>query len=401
MNPRSRMRRFRESVVTRSKPAYRWGRRRIRPVLKHIRARLRLYLLWLAVAGAVAVGIWSLVNFWDWLQVEGVGEVVGKESGSTTVRNIGLVVAGVVALPLALWRSWVAQRQADTAQQTLLNERYQRGAEMLGSNVLAVRLGGIYALQRLAKEHPENYHIEIMKLFCAFVRNPTVESIGEAGQVSQENGEMPETHESRGYACPRQDVEAIMEAIATRTAVGIDIEEDIEFRYDFRRADLSDVNLLNFRGVKLGRARLADANLSGIWLPPYTNLSSIRDGYEVNLSKARLNRVNFRLSNLWKSDLSCSILIGADLQNTDLRFTNLSNATLANANLAYAELRGANLSGTKFSLDDYPPARGLTQDRIDKARADPDDPPQLDGVLDAYTRVQLVWRGNPPDDTPA
>ena len=30
-----------------------------------------------------------------------------------------------------------------------------------------------YALQRLAEEHPERYHIQIMRLFCAFVRNPT------------------------------------------------------------------------------------------------------------------------------------------------------------------------------------------------------------------------------------
>ena len=51
---------------------------------------------------------------------------------------------------LAVWRSIVAERQADTAQQSLLNERYQKGAEMLGNEVLSVRMGGIYALGRLA-----------------------------------------------------------------------------------------------------------------------------------------------------------------------------------------------------------------------------------------------------------
>ena len=44
---------------------------------------------------------------------------------------------------------------------------------MLGSEVLSVRLGGIYALQRLAEEEPKQYHVQIMRLFCAFVRNPT------------------------------------------------------------------------------------------------------------------------------------------------------------------------------------------------------------------------------------
>ena len=104
--------------------------------------------------------------FWEWLS--------GGESGSTTIRNIALVAAGLIALPLAIWRGVVANRQANTAQQGLLNERYQKGAEMLGNGVLSVRLGGIYALQRLAEESPGQYHIQIMRLFCAFVRSPTV-----------------------------------------------------------------------------------------------------------------------------------------------------------------------------------------------------------------------------------
>ena len=32
--------------------------------------------------------------------------------------------------------------------------------------------GGIYTLMRLAREHPRNYHTQIMSLLCAFVRNP-------------------------------------------------------------------------------------------------------------------------------------------------------------------------------------------------------------------------------------
>ena len=87
-----------------------------------------------------------------------------------------------MAIIFAVWRSVVTERQADTtqrqfeiAQRGLLNERYQKGAEMLGSMVLSVRIGGIYALAGLAREHPEDYHTKIMRLLCAFVRNPTGE----------------------------------------------------------------------------------------------------------------------------------------------------------------------------------------------------------------------------------
>ena len=71
--------------------------------------------------------------YWDWLSIE---------SNGSTIRNIVLAAAAIIALPLAIWRSTVAERQAKTAQRSLLNERYLKGAEMLGSEVLSVRLAG-------------------------------------------------------------------------------------------------------------------------------------------------------------------------------------------------------------------------------------------------------------------
>ena len=150
---------------------------------------------WLVVAGLILSGL-GMYFGWDWLR-SGATE---NEPNSTTIRNAGIVIAGIFALVFALWRGLVAERQAaasqsqaetaerqaetalrqtetaqrqvDTAQQGLLNERYQKGADMLGSGVLAVRLGGIYALQRLAEEHPEQYHVQVMRLLCAFAGKP-------------------------------------------------------------------------------------------------------------------------------------------------------------------------------------------------------------------------------------
>ena len=215
-----------------------------------VQSKLGLIAL-LVLAVVVAAGVWSLVQFWDWLQT---GEV-GRETGSTTVRNIGLLVAGLVALPLALWRSIVAQRQADAAQrqavtahQDLLNERYQRGAEMLGSAVLAVRLGGIYALQRLAKEHPGEYHVQIMRLLCAFVRNPTVDGNGQVSLTDHNTGEGTETDDGSRVRL-RQDVEGAMEAIASRSKEGISLERDAKFILDLSGAELRGLNLMNFENV--------------------------------------------------------------------------------------------------------------------------------------------------------
>ncbi len=131
--------------------------------------KTRVPLLWSVYVFIISVGAVCLAYlYWECLL-----------GNAGLARNFIFVVAALIGLPLAIWRSFVADRQSKTAQQQsetaqrdLLNERYQKGADMLGSKVLSVRLGGIYALERLAKEHAENYHVQIVKHFCAVVRNP-------------------------------------------------------------------------------------------------------------------------------------------------------------------------------------------------------------------------------------
>ena len=141
------------------------------PVLAFLsnRARPKKWgdVVWMsAIAAVLLVSILLSARYWDELRGS-------EESLSATIRNVGLLIGGAIAALLAMWRSVVAERQADIAQQGMLGERYQKGADMLGSAVLSVRLGGIYTLSRLAKEHPEEYHIQAMELLCAFARHPT------------------------------------------------------------------------------------------------------------------------------------------------------------------------------------------------------------------------------------
>ena len=284
----------------------------------------------LALATVVPLAVFILLSvvFWDWLNA--------GESGSTTIRNIGLVIAGLVALPLAVWRSLVAerqagaaQRQADAAQQSLLNERYQRGAEMLGNEVLSVRIGGVYALQRLAEEHPEQYHIQIIRLFCSFVRHPTKDEGIKARSGTEEAPRL------------REDVQAVMAAIGSRQMRQLELEWDANFKLDLRYADLSS-----------------------LWLE------------DANLSEAKL----------WDVNLCGAMPFRANLSGAELWYANLSRAALDDTNL----------SGTEFSTGyGEAPATGLTQAQLNVARTDPDNPPKLDGVVDAETGELLVWRGKP------
>ena len=269
---------------------------------------------WLALVAIMLLGSILGLAFWgwDWLRVTELNLL--PESKSTTIRNAGLVIAGALALVFAVWRGVLGQRQAKIAQQGLSNERYQKGAEMLGSEVLAVRLGGIYALQRLAAEHPEQYHIQIMQLFCAYVRNPTGD---EQGPVSGSDEDGKPIHKLR------EGVQAAMYAIGKRTDACIAIEKAAFFLLDLRNANLQHSRLSN-----------------------------------LNLSYALLGKSNMFGASLYISNLSSASLTDANLSDTDLTGVNLSDANLYRAKLSNAVLNDTNLSDAKvrawLSRNDLP-----------------------------------------------
>ena len=330
------------------------------------------------VVVVLAIGVLLSCLFWEDLSGD-------EEPLSATVRNLGLVIGGVIAVLLALWRSRVAERQADTAQRGLLNERYQKGAEMLGSPTLSVRLGGIYALQRLAHEHPGQYHIQIMRLFCAFVRNPPASE-------EHEHRKEPEDRLPPRFPALRDDVQAVMEAIGARHEKQFTLERKEAFRFDLHGADLShaQVSGLNLSGADLTQTDFSEANLS-----------------KANLSGAELAHAKLHCADLGRANLSKAWVAGADLSGAALCGAVLCDVNLYLADLAGAALCDANLSGTNldstiltdadlngaFMGADHEPARGLTQSQLDKARAHKNKPPDLGGAIDIETGESLVWRG--------
>lgn len=340
-----------------------------------------LVMSWVLFVSLVAYLLATM--YWDWLNV---GEANGKtirKSGSELIRNLGLVITAIIALPLAIWRSIVAerqaiasQRQAETAQRSLLNERYQKGAEMMGSEVLSVRLGGIYALARLAREHPEEYHTQIMQLYCAFVR---------AHQEADENA----AADGKQQITPlRDDVQAILTAIGNRSETQIAIErEGTEKPYTL---DLSHTNLIgaNLAGAVLTRANLFGVKLSGATLFGAKLSGAIlvqADLVDANLTGVDLSGASLNNATLSDARLSRTNLTGAYLDGADLSSANLFNANLTDAILINTTLTNTHLSGCK----------GLTQEQLNDARAHMAGPPVLTDVVDSKTGEPLVWQGNP------
>ena len=290
----------------------------------------------------------------------------GEESHGTAIRNLVLIMAPIAALPLAIWRSKVAERQSETAQRGLLNERYQKGVDKLGSETLWNRISGIYALALLAREKPRDYHVQIMGLLCAFVRHTS----GKAGEVAASIKSDDSTEEFIDHPVG-EDVQEAISAICNRSEAQIEIAQVEKLRLNLVGVNLAGANLQN--------ANLAGANLAG------ANLQN------ANLQNANLAGAYLRDVDLRKADLSGANLEGADLETADLPDANLSDANLSGAILQDADLSGARLWNANLSGAHLCVYEGLTQEQIDQAVADSDKPPDLTGVVDAQTGKPLDW----------
>ena len=198
-----------------------------------------------------------------------------------------------------------------------MNERDQKAAEMLGSALLSVRLGGIYALQTLAAEHPPHYHLGVMRQFCAFVRgsqNPTLTDANPpAGTAPRPDNPARRGTGDAASEPVREDVRAVMDAIAARSDAGIEVEQEKQFGLD-----LSGANLREWR--------FSEANLSGAIL------------HKADLSGAILHKADFSEADFSEADLSGAILSEADLSGADLSGANLTGANLTGANFFGARL---------------------------------------------------------------
>ena len=110
----------------------------------------------LVVVGGTVVLCW---RYWEALQ---------GDSGDT-IRNVALVAGAIIAIGLALWRSRIAERQVQAAERSSLDDQFQRAAEMLGHDVLSVRIGGVASLHHLAIHHFDRYGWRVCKILECFM----------------------------------------------------------------------------------------------------------------------------------------------------------------------------------------------------------------------------------------
>ncbi|MEM8722404.1 MAG: pentapeptide repeat-containing protein [Cyanobacteria bacterium P01_G01_bin.39] len=209
-------------------------------------------------------------------------------------------------------------------QERLVTDRFAKAVEQLGNSKEEVIIGGIYSLERIAKDSPKDQWT-IMEVLTAFVRknSPIPPEIEKLEDGSEEKLKVLEKLEPVNI-----QVQAALTVIERRNPKQ-DYTSDEDPELNNKRLDLSHSNLT---GANLSYADLTYANLS------YANLSG------ANLSGADLSYADLRGAGLFDALFTSANFIGADL-----RGVNLIRANFSGADLSYADLRGTGLFDANFS----------------------------------------------------
>ena len=217
-----------------------------------------------------------------------------------------------------------------------MTERYTKAIEQLGSDKLDVRIGGIYALERIARDSARD-HPTVMEVLTAFIR-----------EHSHEQWPVPEPGtDNLPSRTTRPDVQAAVTVIGRRVFNNdrdpIDLTGAVLARANLTGAVLTSANLIgaNLAGAKLARAVLIGAVLPGAVLFG-ANL------HDADLAHAELAGARLTGADLIGADLTGAFLLFADLTGAVLAGVNLTDANLHDANLTDAVLAGANLTGATW-----------------------------------------------------
>jgi uncharacterized protein YjbI with pentapeptide repeats len=286
-------------------------------------------------------------------------------------------ILGGTALLSGLYFTW---RTLQVNREGQITERFTSAIDQLGKvedgkKLFEIRVGGIYALERIARESEEDYE-PIMEVLTAYVRqnaplDPEREKDEEGSYIINEE-----------RTTDPADIQAVMTVLRRLTRSHGKGESK---RLDLHETDLYEANLsgANLSGANLSGANLFRANLSNVDLT-YADLTHA-DLTNANLVgavlshavlpwaallSAELYRANLYRANLFVANLSVANLPGVDLTHAFLAKANLSDAHLSGANLSGVDLSDADLSRADLAGANLFKAVHLTQGQLERARGD-------------------------------
>jgi hypothetical protein len=195
-------------------------------------------------------------------------------------------ILGGTALLSGLYFTW---RTLQVNREGQITERFTRAIDQLGATDddgnprLEIRLGGIYALERIARDSPTRDYSTVMEVLTAYVREnapwpaestksperdfikpPEGDSVSNSSpNEATEQDEGAEREVAPTSGTPRTDIQAVLDVLKRREEDHV--PEKHRVRLDLRGTNLQGATLFraDLQGATLFRATLSRADLIG------------------------------------------------------------------------------------------------------------------------------------------
>ena len=266
---------------------------------------ITVFIVFLAIfSGLFYYSLAFLINsLYDLVQYQ----IFNIKIGSRAFRNASLSIAGSVTLLITLLgviltiiRNILTRQQNDTGQQKIVAEQISRAIDQIGAykqnndgsnhepNIEA-RVGGIYSLERIARDSDNDYK-KIMDILCAYVR---ATALKESKLLSLRT------------ANTREDIQAAIDVLGTKKSSWL------FWKRDKFRVNLENCNLSGYRFSELKFNTYTDSKSGAIFDKSLFN--------SVQFHRADLSYVSFDGADLTEADFEKAIFKDTRVGGVDLR----------------------------------------------------------------------------------
>ncbi|MDQ0104433.1 uncharacterized protein YjbI with pentapeptide repeats [Paenarthrobacter nicotinovorans] len=350
-----------------------------------VTANLVAHCLWALLGAAVTFAValyllasWSSGDFWPFDN----GAQIPWEPLARLALPVTALLGGILGAVIAGHGQATRIEELRNSRDADVTERYTKAIEQLGSTQTAIRVGGIFALERIGHDSERDRTTVVNVLTASLFRE-----LDPAGEKPGTPVVMAKAEES-----------ALMVALMRLRRRG---ERDKLGSYlwvkpSFENADLREAYLAD---SGMSRFPLMDANLSKADLSGASLRWALLFG--ANLTGANLKHADLSQADAMEADFSGADLTSATLKDADLPDTKFDGATLKSANLQGAKLEGASFIGADLIGADLTGA-DLTGTNFSGAKLRD---VQIDGNTancGSFTREQLrVMQVTDADSSPA
>jgi hypothetical protein len=244
---------------------------------------------WAILAILIVAFLWFVPQ----LQGENFSHKVPPEDRPALVneyRRTWAQIVGGFGLLLGLYFTWrrieISQRELEATRDQQVTERFTRAIDQLGASDdggeprIEIRLGGIYALERIAgdslamENYPGRDYATVMEVLTAYVRENTLRAPGPSKEssdaASMSNGTSTNADEGAEQSArteaarPTADIQAILDVLGRAQTRA---PEEYHTRLDLHEAKLqgADLREADLRGADLLGTTVTGEQLAATW----------------------------------------------------------------------------------------------------------------------------------------